>query len=132
MLLIGVKEENGWLLSRWNLTYRVGWEQICKATHSIYDYYKGIEILVDNQNVTVTGKEEVLKLEEGSNLTVRGMSTILNVPIMITFINQTNIVDVNVAGMTDEFRTAEYQKFNLSLGQYMDSVELAMYRQNIK
>ena len=128
MLLIGVKEENGWLLSRWNLTYGVGWKQICKAAHSVYDYYKGVEILVDNQRVNITNKEDILKLEESSNLTIRGMSTIMNIPIMITFMNQTKVVDVNVAGMTEEFKTAEYQKFNMSLGQYMDSIELAMYR----
>ena len=29
--------------------------------------------------------------------------------------------------MTDEFKDADYQKFNMSLGQYMDSIELAMY-----
>ena len=31
MLLIGVKEENGWISSRWNLTYRTSWERILKA-----------------------------------------------------------------------------------------------------
>lgn len=54
MLLIGVKSDSGWLSSRWNLTYRVGWEHICKE--------------------------------------------------------------------------ADYEKFNKSLCQYMDSIELAMYR----
>ena len=48
--------------------------------------------------------------------------------IMITFYNQTNIVDVNVAKMTDEFAVADYEKFNKSLCQYLDSIELAMYR----
>ncbi len=50
------------------------------------------------------------------------------VPIMITFYNQTNIVDVNVAKMTDEFSKTDYEKFNKSLCQYLDSIELAMYR----
>jgi hypothetical protein len=27
-----------------------------------------------------------------------------------------------------KFEKADYQKFNLSLGEYMDSLELAMYR----
>jgi hypothetical protein len=30
--------------------------------------------------------------------------------------------------MTEEFQTADYQKFNMSMGQYMDSIEIAMYR----
>ena len=31
MLLMGVKEENGWLCSQWNLTYGTGWTEITKA-----------------------------------------------------------------------------------------------------
>ncbi len=26
-------------------TYRVGWKHICKAVHSVYDFYQGQEIL---------------------------------------------------------------------------------------
>lgn len=128
MLLIGVKESSGWLLSRWNLTYRVGWEHICKAVQSVYEFYEQPEVLVDNRLITIAGKEDISKLDEASSLTVRGLSTIIKIPIMITFMNQTNIVDVNVAQATSEFSKADYQKFNMSLCQYMDSIELAMYR----
>lgn len=128
MLLIGVKEENGWLLSRWNLTYKVGWEQICKAASAIFDYYDGLEILVDGETAEVSSKEDVLHLDEAGDLVIRGMSKIIKVPLMITFYNQTNAVSVSVAGATDEFKVADYQRFNMSLGQYMDSIELAMYR----
>ena len=92
MLLIGVKDENAWLISRWNLTYSVGWESICKAVKSVYEYYQGIEILVDNKSVAVANKEGVLNLDEARTMTIRGMSTIIGIPIMITFYNQTNIV----------------------------------------
>ncbi|MFR4996644.1 hypothetical protein [Clostridium paraputrificum] len=128
MLLIGVKEENGWLLSRWNLTYRVGWELICKATHSVFEYYKNLEILVDDKPICILTKDDIFKMKEGSSLTIRGLSLILGVPIMITFFNQTNAVSINVASTTEEFKIADYQKFNLSLGQYVDSIELSMYR----
>lgn len=128
MLLIGVKDNDAWLLSRWNLTYGIGWEQILKAAHSVFDYYKGIEILVDNKQIHIDKKEDILAIEESSSLTFRGISTIVKVPIMITLVNQTNVVDVNVAKATEEFATADYQKLNMSLGQYMDSIELAMYR----
>lgn len=128
MLLVGIKESNGWLLSRWNLTYRVGWEHICKAVQSVYEYYTQCEVLSDNNPVTVDNKEDIMKLDEAGTLTIRGISTIIKVPIMITFMNQTNVVDVNVAQATAEFSEADYQKFNMSLCQYMDSIELAMYR----
>lgn len=128
MLLIHVQEENGWLLSRWNLTYRVGWEHICKAAYSVYDFYGGPEILVDGKKIEILSKDDILKIEEAGNLVIRGMSSIIKVPLMITFYNQLNAVDVSVAGATEEFREADYQKFNMSMGQYMDSIELAMYR----
>lgn len=128
MLLLGVKEENGWLISRWNLTYRVGWEHICKAAHSVYDFYGQREILVDGKQIEIKNKDDILDIEEGGNLVIRGMSSIIKVPLMITFYNQLNAVDVNVAGVTEEFKVADYEKFNMSLGQYMDSIELAMYR----
>ena len=128
MLLVGVKESGGWLISRWNLTYRVGWEHICKAAHSVYEFYNHPEVLTDKIPVATDKKEDLLKLDERGSMTIRGMSTIINVPIMITFYNQTNAVDVNVAKATSEFSEADYQKFNISMCQYMDSIELAMYR----
>ncbi len=128
MLLVGVKESGGWLISRWNLTYRVGWEHICKAVRTVFEFYNQPEVLTDKMPVTAYKKEDLLKLDEKGSMTIRGMSTIINVPIMITFYNQTNAVDVNVAKATSEFSEADYQKFNISLCQYMDSIELAMYR----
>ena len=76
----------------------------------------------------MSSKEDVLHLDEARDLVVRGMSRIIKVPLMITFYNQTNAVSVSVAGAADEFKEADYQRFNMSLGQYMDSIELAMYR----
>ncbi len=129
MLLIGVKEDEGWLLSRWNLTYRVSWEQICKAAASVYNYYDGLEILVDDEVIELSSKEDVLKIEEARNLTFRGVSQVIKVPMMITLYNQLKEVDVNIPIMADgEFSKADYQSFNMSLGQYLDSIEIAMHR----
>ena len=61
-------------------------------------------------------------------MTIRGVSKIVQVPLMVTFFNQLQTVRVSVARATDEFKEADYKKFNMSLGQYMDSIELAMYR----
>ena len=129
MFLVGVKENNGWLTSRWNLTYRVGWEHICKGVNAVFDYYEQQEILVNDNRVDVASKEDIMKIEEAGNMTLRGFSQIIKAPIMITFMNQTQVVDVNIPMMTDgEFSVADYEKFNTSLCQYMDSIELAMYR----
>lgn len=127
MLLLGVKKENDWLLAEYNLTYKVGWENICKAVSLAYEYYDNVEILVDNK-VNICSKEEILQLDEARTMTIRGVSKIIQVPLMITFFNQLQTVRVSVACAIDEFKDADYKKFNMSLGQYMDSIELAMYR----
>lgn len=128
MLLLGVKKENDWLLAEYNLTYKVGWENICKAVSLAYEYYDNVEILVDNNKVNICSKEEILQLDEARTMTIRGVSKIIQVPLMITFFNQLQTVRVSVACATDEFKDVDYKKFNMSLGQYMDSIELAMYR----
>lgn len=128
MLLLGVKKENDWLLAEYNLTYKVGWENICKAVSLAYEYYDNVEILVDNNKVNICSKEEILQLDEARTMTIRGVSKIIQVPLMITFFNQLQTVRVSVACATDEFKDTDYKKFNMSLGQYMDSIELAMYR----
>ncbi|MDD7769470.1 hypothetical protein [Suipraeoptans intestinalis] len=128
MLLKAIKENKGWMLSQWNLTYSVGWEQICKAVYFMFDYYDNTEILVDDKPIDLSSKEEIIKIDESGNMTIRGISKIIKVPLMITFFNQTSVVNVNVAQVNEEFKTTDYQKFNFSLCQYMDSIELSMYR----
>lgn len=128
MLLMAIKENDGWLLSQWNLTYSVGWKQICKALYYMFDYYDNTEILVDDRQIDLSSKEEIIKISEARNMTIRGISKIMKVPLMITFFNQTRVVNINVAQVNEEFKTTDYQKFNLSLCQYMDSIELSMYR----
>ena len=131
MLLIGVRGDGNWLLSQWDLTYATGWESICKATAKMYDYYDDkempVEILTDNNLLDIHSKEDIMRIEEAGNLTVRGFSTVFKLPLMITFYNQTKTVYVNITQATEEFAYADYEKFNKSLCQYLDSVEMAMY-----
>ena len=61
MLLLGVKKENDWLLAEYNLTYKIGWENICRAVSLVYEYYENVEILVDNNKVNINSKEEILQ-----------------------------------------------------------------------
>lgn len=128
MVLIGVKKEGEWLMSGWNLTYPVGWGHICQGAASLFDFYDELEVLVNNRPARVSSKKDILKLSEGGYMTIRGLSKIMKAPMMITFHNQTRNVNVNIAAISDEFKEADYEKFNKSLGQYMDSIELYMYR----
>ena len=131
MKLLGVEKDGNWLYSEWNLTYRVGWENICRAAALIYQYTDEPEILVGDadvsRSVTVGNENDVLSLDECGRLTIRGVSRIIKVPVSITFFNQLDLVRATVACATDEFAEADYRNFNLSMRQFMDSAELAMY-----
>ena len=132
MKLEGVKKEGDWLRSEWRLTYRVGWEHICKAAALLYQYTEDAEVLTggasDGSTAAVKDENDIMSLEEAGYLTIRGLSKILMVPVMITFYNQLDLVRVTVACATDEFKEADYREFNLSMCQFLDSAELAMYR----
>ena len=128
MLLAGYKDEEGWVLSRWNLTYKTGWDKICTAVFSAYGSFDQPEVLTDQMPADIKAPEDILKLEEKGTLTIRGMSKIIKVPVSITFYNQMNAVDVSTAKATSEFINTDYQKLNMSLCQFLDSLELAMYR----
>lgn len=110
------------------MTYGASWKSILKACSSVMKYYDGLQILSGDDVVNLNNEEELMKLIEARSLTFRGMSTIVKAPIMITFYNQLNAVDVNVAKASEEFSVAEYERFIKSLCQYMDSIELAMHR----
>ena len=133
MLLIGVKKEDGWLCSQWKLTYPTGWENICRGIAAVYDYYDGTQILSSRfpapvgEVLEIKSKDDIMKIEEGSFLTIRGMSKILKVPLMMSIYNQTQVVNVSTIAAGDEFSEADYEKFNKSLCQYLDSVELYMH-----
>ena len=128
MLLRDLREQDGWIYSSWDLTYPTGWEGILKAAETIYEYYTGCEVLADGSHAPLRTSKDIASIPEVGNLTVRGLSTILGVPVMITFYNQTRAVEVLVAAASDEFKDTDYRKFNISMCQYMDSIELAMSR----
>lgn len=131
MKLLGVEKRGCFLYSEWTLTYRAGWEQICRAASLIFQYTEGPEVLTGDAGgesaADVQTADGVLSLEEAGYLTVRGTSEILRVPVMITFYNQLDIVMAYVGCVTEEFSEADYKKFNLSMCQFMDSAEIAMY-----
>ncbi len=131
MKLLGVEKEGNWLFSEWELTYRIGWGHVCRAAALIFRYMKDPQVLTGSgeSESTVPVKEpwDLLSLEEAGWLTIRGLSDVLLVPVMITFYNQSDLVRVSVHSETEEFSKADYKAFNLSMCRFMDSIELAMY-----
>lgn len=86
MLLLGVREENDWLASTFNLTYPASWDKICRAVSRSCDYLDETVVLVDNVAADIDSKDDILNHTEASNMTIRGMSTIIKIPLMITFL----------------------------------------------
>lgn len=129
MLLLdfNTTSESPWICSTWQLTYKVSWNQICKAAEAIKKYYDSLEIFIDNTNININEQQTLLSLPEGSNLTIRGLSKILNIPIMITFTNQVQAITV-YSTQRDKTIEVNYKSINYELCQYLDSIELAMHR----
>ena len=127
MLLVGEHEEDGWIQSTFTLTYRVAWEQLLLAVYGAYRYFSDPEVLVDGKPVEIGTPEEILTIAENRNIMLRGISTVITAPLMISFYNQAQFVNVSVAAVNEEFRDTDYEKYNKSMGQLMDSMEIMMH-----
>ena len=46
---------------------------------------------------------------------------------MLVFHNQVSYVNVAVGRVGEEFQTTDYEKFNKSMCQFMDSIEIMMH-----
>ena len=128
MLLLDFSKASGnpWVSTSWQLTYKVSWAHFCKAIDAIKQFYDNLEVFRDNSLVSISLTEKV-DIPEASTLTIRGMSKILNVPVMITFANQSQTIGVYFT--TDRHsEDVDYKFINYTLGQYLDSIEIAMYR----
>ena len=112
MLLVGQHEEDGWIRSTFNLTYRVAWEQLLLAVYGAYRYFSDPEILVDGEPVDIAAPTDILSIAEDRNIMLRGISTVITAPLMITFYNQVHFVNVSVGAVNDEFRDTDYEKYN--------------------
>ena len=127
MILIREKEEKGWVHANYRLTRPVSWQQQLKAVHGVYGYFKKTEILVDGLPIQISQPEEILQTPESNAISIRGVLTIIDVPVVVTFYNQADYVNAMVACANEEFQNTNYEKFNKSMSQIMDSLELMMY-----
>jgi hypothetical protein len=127
MHLLGVRENDGWLESAWEFTYRVGWEHIKTAVYEVYDAIENPEVLVRFEHVDISGKEEIKDLEEELNMTIRGYCALIKNRVMITFHNQVKTVTVVMPTDDSEYKEADYEKFNHSMCEFMSSIEINMF-----
>lgn len=134
MLLIGIKEEPDWIRSTFNLTYRVSWETLLKGVRGVYPYMRGVspnddtpEVLVDNAIVQISSPDEILAIPEAGSITIRGFAPVIKAPAMLVFHNQVPSVNVAVGRVGEEYQNTDYEKFNKSMCQFMDSIEIMMH-----
>ena len=120
MLLAGLTEEPGWIRSSFNLTYRVPWEKLIQGVRGVYPYIEDAEVQVDGEPLRFSAPE-------ASSVMIRGMSPILKAPIMLTFFNQRPFINVAISRVNEEFQTTDYEKFNKSMCQFMNSIEIMMH-----
>ena len=128
MLLIGITEEPGWIRSTFNLTYRVSWETLLKGVRGVYPYMRDVsqkaddpEILVDDEIIQISSPDEILAIPEAGSIPV------IKTAAMLVFHNQVSYVNVAVGRVGEEYQNTDYEKFNKSLGQFMDSIEIMMH-----
>ena len=125
MLLIGITEEPGWIRSTFNLTYRV---------RGVYPYLRDVsqnaetpEILVDDEIIQISSPDEILSIPEAGSITIRGFVPVIKTAAMLVFHNQVSFVNVAVGRVGEEYQNTDYEKFNKSLCQFMDSIEIMMH-----
>lgn len=127
MVLSTVKEDNdGFLVARWHTTYSISWENILKTVRDIIENYIMPGIIVnDNIKIDIIDLDDILKIKEAVSLTICGMSKTYKIPIIIRFYTQLSIVESEIPS---EFLKCDYEKVNKAMGQYMDSIELKMFK----
>lgn len=129
MLLIGVKKEKDWLFSRWQLTWGAGWMCICKGGCRLLADLDKPEVYVDGEAVPpFAEREDILKLPERGKMMVRGLSKTLGIPVMISLMNQTQVVSLSLPATKEVVDSTDYETFNKEIAPYMDSLEIMMFQ----
>lgn len=129
MLLIGVKENNGWLYSRWQLTWGIGWGHVCKGGRVLLDDFDDPEVFVDGEQLEPFAKpEDIFEVPERGGMMVRGRSKTLGIPVMVSFTNQVKYVSVTMPASKEVVDTTDYETFNKEIAPYVDSLEIMMFQ----
>ncbi|MGN0402658.1 MAG: hypothetical protein ACI4HQ_10455 [Acetatifactor sp.] len=139
MVLREFKKKDDWLITQWQLTYKIGWKGVLLISEAMFPYLEHGEVLCRDQlesetenNITekVANSEKrfmSLMEEESAGLTIRGMSKILKCPFQMRLFNQTYVCEVSVpAALIKDFDTCEnkYEMITLGIGQILNSAEI--------
>ena len=101
--------------------------KLIQGVRGVYPYIEDAEVRVDSEPLRFSAPEDLLAIPEASSVMIRGMSPILKASIMLTFFNQKPFINVAIGRVNEEFQTTDYEKFNKSMRQFMDSIEIMMH-----
>lgn len=133
------KQHGDWLITGWQLTYKIGWKGVLLISEAVFSYLEHGEVLFRDKltaetesNITekVKGSEKrfmSLADEEGAVLTIRGMSKILKCPFQMRLFNQSDVCEVSVpAALIKDYETSDrkYEMISLRIGHYLNSAEI--------
>ena len=85
------------------------------------------EILVDDEIIQISSPDEILAIPEAGSITIRGFVPVIKTAAMLVFHNQVPRVNVAVGRVGEEYQNTDYEKFNKSMCQFMDSIEIMMH-----
>lgn len=74
-----------------------------------------------------------MQFKEGNNWKAcfdedRGLSKTLGIPVMISFMNQTQVVSLTLPATKEVVDSADYETFNKEIAPYVDSLEIMMFQ----
>lgn len=139
MILREITQQDDWLVTAWQMTYKTGWNVILHMENSMFPFLEKGEVL---GNTIVAKKESVnltekvmqadnlllcLAEEEMGSLTIRGFSKILKCPLQVCIYNQTDVCEVYIPKIAfKDFDSIEkpYEAVTLRLGRLVDSMEI--------
>ena len=93
--------------------------KLIQGVRGVYPYIEDAEVQVDGEPLRIS-------TPEASSVMIRGMSPILKAPIMLTFFNQKPFINVAISRINEEFQATNYEKYNKSMCQFMNSIEIMM------
>lgn len=126
MLFMGHREDDGWLLSTFNLTFRASWEMMLQGVYEAWHYFANVEILVDRKPIEIKTPEDILKIPEDRNIVIRGLLMVARANVEIVFYNQVHFINVYVECNNEELKNLDYEHYNKFIGKFIDNMEIAM------
>ena len=89
-------------------------------------YFANVEILVDRKPIEIKTPEDILKIPENWNISIRGLLMVARTNVEIVFYTQVHFINVYVECNNEELKNLDYEHYNKFIGKFIDNMEIAM------